>query len=50
VGTVRRECTDRILIIGERHLDTVLTEYTRHYNIGRIVRWSTTAQSTIGSR
>jgi transposase InsO family protein len=32
VGTVRRECTDRILIVGERHLATVLTEYTRHYN------------------
>jgi transposase InsO family protein len=32
VGTVRRECADRILIAGERHLATVLTEYTRHYN------------------
>src|SRR3954467_14711980 len=32
VGTVRRECTDRILIVGERHLTTVLTEYTAHYN------------------
>jgi hypothetical protein len=29
-GTVRRECTDRMLIIGERHLTTVLTEYTHH--------------------
>jgi putative transposase len=32
VGTVRRECTDRILIAGERHLTSVLTEYTTHYN------------------
>jgi transposase InsO family protein len=32
VGTVRRECTDRILIAGERHLATVLGEYTAHYN------------------
>jgi putative transposase len=32
VGTVRRECTDRVLIIGERHLATVLVEYTSHYN------------------
>ena len=32
VGTVRRECTDRILIAGERHLASVLDEYTAHYN------------------
>jgi hypothetical protein len=32
VGTVRRECTDRMLIVGERHLTTVLAEYTSHYN------------------
>jgi putative transposase len=32
VGTVRRECTDRMLILGQRHLTAVLTEYTHHYN------------------
>jgi putative transposase len=32
VGTVRRECTDRILIVNERHLATVLAGYTRHDN------------------
>ena len=32
VGTARRECTDRILVTGERHLAAVLTEYLRHYN------------------
>jgi hypothetical protein len=32
VGTVRRECTDRLLVIGERHLAAVLPEYARHYN------------------
>jgi len=32
VGTVRRECTDRILILGERHLCRTLEEYARHYN------------------
>jgi putative transposase len=32
VGTVRRECLDRMLILGERHLATVLTAYARHYN------------------
>ncbi len=32
VGTVRRECTDRMLIASERHLRVVLDEYVRHYN------------------
>jgi transposase InsO family protein len=32
VGTVRRECTDRMLIVGERHLAAVLASYTAHYN------------------
>jgi hypothetical protein len=32
VGTVRRECTDRLLVIGEQHLAAVLAEYARHYN------------------
>jgi transposase InsO family protein len=32
VGSVRRECSDRMLIVGERHLAAVLTQFTRHYN------------------
>ncbi|WP_112584525.1 integrase core domain-containing protein [Micromonospora noduli] len=32
VGTVRRECTDRMFIVGERHLAAVLSEYVAHYN------------------
>jgi transposase InsO family protein len=35
VGTVRREVTDRLLIIGERHLRTVLAQYVTHYNTRR---------------
>jgi putative transposase len=31
VRTARSECTDRMLIFGERHLRTVLTEYAAHY-------------------
>ncbi|WP_143728346.1 integrase core domain-containing protein [Micromonospora cremea] len=31
VGTVRRECTDRILIVGDGHL----ARYTTHYNSHR---------------
>ena len=32
VGTVRRECLDRMLIFGRRHLERVLAEYVVHYN------------------
>lgn len=34
VGTVRRECLDRMLIIGRRQLAHVLRVYVRHYNAG----------------
>ena len=30
--TARTEVTDRILILGERHLRSVLAGYARHYN------------------
>jgi putative transposase len=32
VGTVRRECLDRILILGPGHLRRVLDTYVTHYN------------------
>jgi putative transposase len=32
VGTVRRECLDRMLIFGRRHLVSVVSEYADHYN------------------
>ena len=32
VGTLRRECLDRLLIFGRRHLERVVAAYTLHYN------------------
>jgi putative transposase len=38
IGTIRRECLDRMLILGRRHLETVLAEYVEHYNAHRAHR------------
>ena len=35
VGTLGRELLDRMLLLGERHLRSVLTEYQVHYNAAR---------------
>jgi hypothetical protein len=32
VKTVKTECLDWMLILGERHLASVLKEYVKHYN------------------
>jgi transposase InsO family protein len=38
VRTIRAECTGRMLIIGQRHLQRVLAGYIEHYNTGRAHR------------
>jgi putative transposase len=43
VGTLRRECLDRILIVNRRQLEHVLRVYTAHYN-----RQRRTAHSPFG--
>ena len=35
VRSVREECLDQLLILGERHLHRVLTEYEAYYNHAR---------------
>ena len=35
IASARRECLDRILVTGERHLGLALSEYLDHYNVHR---------------
>ncbi len=35
IGTLRRECLDHIIVLGQRHLLRVLREYVIHYNAMR---------------
>jgi transposase InsO family protein len=35
IGTLRRECLDRMLIFGEAHLRKILASYACHYNDSR---------------
>ena len=35
IGSIRRECTDHVIALGEGHLRTVLREYVEYYNRSR---------------
>ena len=32
IGTIRRECLDRVLVFGEAHLRQILSSYAAYYN------------------
>lgn len=32
MGSVRRECLDRVIVLGERHLERLLRGFEAHYN------------------
>ena len=38
IGTIRRECVDHIVALGERHLRQVLRSYASYYNTARTHR------------
>jgi transposase InsO family protein len=38
IGTIRRECVDHMVVLGEAHLRRILREYTRYYNTVRTHR------------
>jgi transposase InsO family protein len=35
IGSIRRECTDHVIPLGERHLQRILNEYVTYYNEAR---------------
>jgi hypothetical protein len=35
VRTVRQDCLDHILVVSRQHLESVLSDYLRHYNQAR---------------
>jgi transposase InsO family protein len=35
IGSIRRECGDHIIVVGERHLRHVLLSYKNYYNASR---------------
>ena len=38
IGSIRRECVDHVIALGERHLRQVLKSYATHYNTARTHR------------
>ena len=35
IGSIRRECLDHVVVIGERHLRGILSTYVDYYNVIR---------------
>ena len=35
IGSIRRECTDHVIPLGEKHLQQILNEYAAYYNRSR---------------
>jgi putative transposase len=35
IGSIRRECLDHLIILGERHLRSILKNYVNYYNVSR---------------
>jgi hypothetical protein len=35
IGSIRRECLNRVIVLGERHLRRILTRYFSYYHQGR---------------
>jgi Integrase core domain len=38
IGSIRRECPDHVVVVGERHLRHILASYQKYYNGGQNAR------------
>jgi transposase InsO family protein len=36
IGSIRRECTDHLIVFNAEHLRRILAKYTIYYNTGRV--------------
>jgi len=45
VGSIKEECLDRMIPLGERHFRRALTEFVEHYHRNEITKGSTIASS-----
>jgi len=46
IGSIRRECLDHMIVLGEAHLRGVLKSYAAYYTRrGRIYRWTSTRRT-----
>ena len=36
IGTIRRDCLDHVIVLGERHMLSILQRYVRYYNEARV--------------
>ena len=50
IGSIRRECVDHMIILGEAHLRRILTKYAAYYNELRTHRWADFITITPGFR
>jgi hypothetical protein len=35
IGSIRRECLNHVIVLGERHLKRILSSYVRYYHSAR---------------
>ena len=50
IGSIRRECLDHLVVLNERQLRRILSEYIAYYNkLRRINRWTGIRRSLVRS-